>query len=152
MRVLVVDDEVRLAALIKRGLEEEGHAVDVVGDGPEALWMATETPYDAIVLDVMLPGFDGFEVCRRLREQSVWTPVLILSARGNVDDGVRGLDCGADASRAKPFTFAELGARLRALARRGGEPRPTTLAVGDLRLDPASRQAWRGGGELAPAA
>jgi two-component system OmpR family response regulator len=148
MRVLVVDDEIRLAALVKRGLEEEGHAVDVVGDGPEAVWMATENAYDAVVLDVMLPGFDGFEVCRRLREQSVWTPVLMLSARGQVDDRVRGLDCGADDYLAKPFTFAELGARLRALARRGAEPRPTTLAVGDLRLDPATHRAWRGDTEL----
>jgi two-component system OmpR family response regulator len=148
MRVLVVDDEIRLAALVKRGLEEEGHAVDVVGDGPEAVWMANENAYDAVVLDVMLPGFDGFEVCRRLREQSVWTPVLMLSARGQVDDRVRGLDCGADDYLAKPFTFAELGARLRALARRGGEPRPTTLAVGDLRLDPATHRAWRGDTEL----
>jgi two-component system, OmpR family, response regulator len=149
MRVLVVEDEIRLAALIKRGLAEEGHAVDVVGDGPEAVWMASENPYDAVVLDVMLPGYDGFEVCRRLREQAIWTPVLMLSARGQVDDRVRGLDCGADDYLAKPFTFAELGARLRALARRGAEPRPTTLAVGDLRLDPASRQAWRGDVELA---
>jgi two-component system, OmpR family, response regulator len=148
MRVLVVDDEVRLAALIRRGLEEEGHAVDVVGDGPDAVWMATENSYDAVVLDVMLPGFDGFEVCRRLREQAVWSPVLMLSARGQVDDRVRGLDCGADDYLAKPFTFAELGARLRALARRGGEPRPTTVSVGDLRLDPATRQAWRGDVEL----
>ncbi len=148
MRVLVVDDEVRLAALIKRGLEEDGHAVDVVGDGPEAVWMAQENPYDVIVLDVMLPGFDGFEVCRRLRVQAVWTPVLMLSARRGVDDRVRGLDCGADDYLGKPFTFAELGARLRALARRGGEPRPTTLAVNDLRLDPATHQAWRGDVEL----
>src|SRR3984893_5848909 len=105
MRVLVVDDEIRLAALVKRGLEEEGHAVDVVGDGPGALCIATGPPCGAIVLVVMLPGFDGFEVCRRLREQSVWTPVLILSARGQVDDRVRGLDCGADDYLAKPFTF-----------------------------------------------
>src|SRR3984893_1500114 len=149
MRVLVVDDEIRLAALVKRGLEEEGHAVDVVGDGPEAVWMATENAYDALVLDVMLPGFDGFEVCHRLRDQAVWTPVLMLSARGQVDDRVRGLDSGADDYLAKPFTFAELGARLRALVRRGREPRPTTLAVGDLRLDPATRRVWRGDNELA---
>jgi two-component system, OmpR family, response regulator len=148
MRVLVVEDEIRLAALIKRGLAEEGHAVDVVGGGPEAVWMASENPYDAVVLDVMLPGYDGFEVCRRLREHAIWTPVLMLSARREVDDRVRGLDCGADDYLAKPFTFAELGARLRALVRRGAEPRPTTLTVGDLRLDPASRQAWRGDVEL----
>ncbi|MDQ6649159.1 MAG: response regulator transcription factor [Actinomycetota bacterium] len=148
MRVLVVDDEVRLAALIKRGLAEDGHAVDIVGDGADALWMATENGYDAIVLDVMLPGLDGFEVCRRLREQGVWTPVLMLTARGQVEDRVRGLDAGADDYLAKPFTFAELGARLRALARRRSDPRPTTLAVGDLRLDPATRRAWRDETEL----
>ncbi len=149
MRVLVVDDEVRLAALVRRGLEEEGYAVDVVGDGPEAVWLATEQDYDAIVLDVMLPGFDGFEVCRRLRNEGRWAPVLMLSARREVDDRVRGLDCGADDYLAKPFTFAELGARLRALTRRGANPRPTVLTVGDLRMDPATHQAWRGGVELA---
>jgi len=149
VRVLVVDDEVRLAALIKRGLAEDGHAVDVVGEGTNALWMASENGYDAIVLDVMLPGMDGFEVCRRLREQGVWTPVLMLTARGQVEDRVRGLDAGADDYLAKPFTFAELGARLRALARRRSDPRPTTLAVGDLRLDPATHRAWRDQTELA---
>ena len=149
MRVLVVDDEVRLAALIKRGLAEDGHAVDVVDDGADALWMATENGYDAIILDVMLPGMDGFEVCRRLREQGVWTPVLMLTARGQVEDRVRGLDAGADDYLAKPFTFAELGARLRALARRRSDPRPTMLAVGDLRLDPATHRAWRDQTELA---
>jgi two-component system, OmpR family, response regulator len=149
VRVLVVDDEVRLAALVRRGLEEEGYAVDVVGDGPEAVWMATEQEYDAIVLDVMLPGFDGFEVCRRLRSEGRWAPVLMLSARREVDDRVRGLDCGADDYLAKPFTFAELGARLRALTRRGANPRPTVIVVGDLRMDPATHQAWRGDVELA---
>ena len=149
MRVLVVDDEVRLAALIKRGLAEDGHAVDVVDDGADALWMATENGYDAIILDVMLPGMDGFEACRRLREQGVWTPVLMLTARGQVEDRVRGLDAGADDYLAKPFTFAELGARLRALARRRSDPRPTMLAVGDLRLDPATHRAWRDQTELA---
>ena len=148
MRLLVVDDEVRLAELIKRGLQEEGHAVDVVGDGPEAVWMAAENPYDAVILDVMLPTFDGLEVCRQLRQQGVWTPVLMLSARGEVQDRVDGLDSGADDYLAKPFTFAELGARLRALNRRGGEARPPTLNVGDLALDPATRKAWRGDTEL----
>jgi two-component system OmpR family response regulator len=148
MRLLVVDDEARLAALIKRGLQEEGHVVDVVGDGPEALWMAAENPYDAVILDVMLPTFDGLEVCRRLRQQGITTPVLILSARGEIDDRVRGLDCGADDYLAKPFSFAELGARLRALRRRGSDVQPTVLAVGDLTLDPAARRAWRGTTEL----
>ncbi|MDQ1357888.1 MAG: two-component system, OmpR family, response regulator [Acidimicrobiaceae bacterium] len=148
MRLLVVDDEVRLAELIKRGLQEEGHAVDVVGDGPEAVWMAAENPYDAVILDVMLPTFDGLEVCRQLRQQGVWTPVLMLSARGEVQDRVEGLDSGADDYLAKPFTFAELGARLRALNRRGGEARPPTLNVGDLALDPAARKAWRGDTEV----
>jgi two-component system OmpR family response regulator len=145
---LVVDDEIRLAGLIKRGLEEEGYAVDVVGDGPEAVWMATENDYDAIILDVMLPGFDGFEVCQRLRANGRWAPVLMLSARREVDDRVRGLDHGADDYLAKPFTFAELGARLRALTRRGASPRPVMLTVGDLRMDPATHQAWRGDFEL----
>ncbi|MDQ1392064.1 MAG: two-component system, OmpR family, response regulator [Acidimicrobiaceae bacterium] len=148
MRLLVVDDEVRLAAVMKRGLEEEGHVVDVVGDGPEAVWMAVENPYDAVILDVMLPTFDGLEVCRQLRDKGVWTPVLMLSARGEVDDRVHGLDCGADDYLSKPFTFTELGARLRALNRRGGEARPTTLNVGDLVLDPAARRAWRGETEV----
>ena len=133
---------------MKRGLLEEGHVVDVVGDGPEAVWMAVENLYDAVILDVMLPTFDGFEVCRQLRDKGVWTPVLMLSARGEVDDRVHGLDCGADDYLSKPFTFAELGARLRALNRRGGEARPTTLNVGDLVLDPATRRAWRGETEV----
>jgi two-component system OmpR family response regulator len=148
MRVLVVDDEVRMAALIKRGLEEEGYAVDVVGDGTEAVWMGTENSYDAVVLDVMLPGADGFEVCRRLREAQRWAPVLILSARDEIGDRVRGLDVGADDYLVKPFSFAELTARLRALTRRGHPPRPTVLEVGDLRLDPAARRAWRANTEL----
>jgi two-component system, OmpR family, response regulator len=148
MRILVVDDEVRMAALLKRGLEEEGHAVDVSGDGPEAVWLATENAYDAIVLDVMLPGFDGFEVCRRLREAERWAPVLMLTARNDVNDRVRGLDAGADDYLAKPFSFAELAARVRALTRRGRGSRPALVVVGDLRLDPAARRAWRGEVEL----
>jgi two-component system OmpR family response regulator len=148
VRILVVDDEVRMAALLKRGLEEEGHAVDVSGDGPEAVWLATENAYDAIVLDVMLPGFDGFEVCRRLREAERWAPVLMLTARNDVNDRVRGLDAGADDYLAKPFSFAELAARVRALTRRGRGSRPALLVVGDLRLDPAARRAWRGEVEL----
>jgi two-component system OmpR family response regulator len=143
MRVLVVDDQLRMASLIKRGLEEEGYAVDIVGDGNDAVWMATENPYDAIVLDVMLPGIDGFEVCRRIREAKRWSPVLILSARSQVGDRVRGLDVGADDYLVKPFSFAELAARLRALTRRGAHARPAMLEVGDLRLDPATHMAWR---------
>jgi DNA-binding response OmpR family regulator len=148
MRVLVVEDEVRLALLLKRGLEEEGYAVDTSGDGAEALWHATETEYDAIVLDIMLPGMDGLEVTRRLRAQRRWTPVLLLTARDAIDDRVVGLDAGADDYLVKPFSFAELAARVRALVRRGRVERPTVLEAGDLRLDPARRRAWRGEVEL----
>jgi DNA-binding response OmpR family regulator len=148
MRVLVVEDEVRLALLLKRGLEEEGYAVDTSGDGAEALWHATETEYDAIVLDIMLPGMDGLKVTRRLRAQRRWTPVLLLTARDAIDDRVVGLDVGADDYLVKPFSFAELAARVRALVRRGRVERPTVLEVGDLRLDPARRRAWRGEVEL----
>ncbi|MDQ1395087.1 MAG: two-component system, OmpR family, response regulator, partial [Acidimicrobiaceae bacterium] len=137
-----------MAALLKRGLEEEGHAVDLVGSGPDAVWLATETQFDAVVLDVMLPGFDGFEVCRRLREAGQWMPVLMLTARVDIADRVRGLDVGADDYLGKPFSFAELAARVRALVRRGAAARPAVLVVGDLRLDPASRRAWRGETEL----
>ena len=128
MRVLVIEDEVRMAQLVKRALEEEGHAVDVAADGPEGLWMATENPYAAIVLDVMLPGFDGFELCRRLREADVWVPVLMLTARDEVGDRVRGLDAGADDYLVKPFSLLELAARLRALTRRDDHRRPAVLA------------------------
>jgi two-component system OmpR family response regulator len=148
MRVLVIEDEVRMARLLKRALEEEGHAVDVAGDGPEGLWMATENTYAAIVLDVMLPGFDGFELCRRLRRDGIWAPVLMLTARDQVGDRVRGLDAGADDYLVKPFSLLELAARLRALARRDDRRRPVVLAEGDLKLDPASKRAWRGDAEL----
>ncbi len=137
-----------MAALLKRGLEEDGYAVDVAGDGPAAVWQATESAYDAIVLDVMLPGFDGFEVCRRLRNADRWAPVLMLTARDAVADRVRGLDAGADDYLTKPFSFTELSARVRALMRRGVAARPAILSVGDLRLDPATRRAWRGTAEL----
>lgn len=137
-----------MAALLKRGLEEEGHAVDVARDGPDGLWMGTENPYAAVVLDVMLPGFDGFEVSRRLRAAGRWAPILLLTARTEIEDRVEGLDAGADDYLVKPFSFAELSARLRALTRRGQPERPTVLTVGDLRLDPATRRAWRGGDEL----
>jgi two-component system, OmpR family, response regulator len=149
MRVLVVEDEVKLAGLLRRGLVEEGHAADVAGTGDDALWMAAATEYDAILLDVMLPGVDGFEVCRQLRERRVWAPVLMLTARDAVEDRIAGLDAGADDYLPKPFSFAELLARLRALARRGAVERPTALEVGDLRLDPATRQVWRDGTEVA---
>jgi two-component system OmpR family response regulator len=144
VRVLVVEDDVKLAGLLKRGLEEEGYAVDVAADGAEALWAGAENPYDAVVLDVMLPDMDGFEVCRRLREAGRWSPVLMLTARDAVADRVAGLDAGADDYLTKPFSFAELFARLRALMRRGGPERPAVLAVGDLRLDPATRRVSRG--------
>ena len=143
MRVLVVEDEVKMASLIRRGLSEEGLAIDIATDGESALWMAGATAYDAIVLDVMLPGIDGFETCRRLRDDGIWAPVLMLTARDSVDDRVAGLDGGADDYLTKPFSFAELLARLRALTRRGSVRRPSVLTVGELRLDPASHQVWR---------
>ena len=149
MRVLVVEDEPKMAGLVKRGLEEEGIAVDVVGRGEDAVWMAGSTEYDVVVLDVMLPGFDGFEVCRRLRADEVWTPVLMLTARDAVEDRVAGLDGGADDYLVKPFSFEELLARLRALARRGSAERPAVLEAGELRLDPATRFASRGDVEIA---
>ncbi len=149
MRVLVVEDEVKMAGLIRRGLREEGLAADVAVNGEDALWMAQSTDYDAIVLDVMLPGIDGFETCRRLRGEQVWSPVLMLTARDSVEDRVAGLDGGADDYLVKPFSFAELLARLRALARRGPVEAPAVLSVADLRLDPATRQAWRGEAEIA---
>jgi two-component system OmpR family response regulator len=148
VRVLVVEDELKMARLLRRGLVEEGHAADVASKGEDALWMAQSHPYDAIVLDVMLPGLSGFEVCRLLRNGGVWTPVLMLTARDGVEDRVVGLDVGADDYLTKPFSFAELLARLRALVRRGGVERPTELVVGDLRLDPASRRVWRGDDEV----
>jgi two-component system, OmpR family, response regulator len=148
MRVLVVEDEKKLGELLGRGLREEGYAADVADRGEEALWMARAVQYDAIVLDVMLPGADGFEVCRRLRDDGVWTPVLMLTARDAVDDRVVGLDAGADDYLTKPFAFEELLARLRALTRRAPVERPPVLEVGELRLDPAAHRAWRGFDEL----
>jgi two-component system, OmpR family, response regulator len=148
MRVLVVEDELKMASLLRRGLLEEGHAVDVARSGDDALWMARASDYDAVVLDLMLPGMDGIEVCRRLRESLVWAPVLMLTARDAVEDRVSGLDAGADDYLPKPFSFAELLARLRALVRRGSVERPILLEVGDLRLDPATHQVWRGDAEI----
>ena len=148
MRILVVEDELKMAGLLLRGLQEEGHAVDLARTGDDALWMARATEYDAVVLDLMLPGIDGIEVCRRLRDGGVWSPVLMLTARDGVEDRVAGLDAGADDYLPKPFSFAELLARLRALVRRGANERPAVLEVGDLRLDPATRRAWRGDTEV----
>jgi two-component system OmpR family response regulator len=127
---------------------KEGLAADHAPHGEQALWMAQATEYDAIVLDVMLPGMSGFETCRRLRTNGIWAPVLMLTARDSVDDRVAGLDSGADDYLVKPFAFAELLARLRALVRRGDPERPTVLEVGELRLDPATRRAWRGDTEV----
>jgi two-component system OmpR family response regulator len=145
MRVLVVEDKLKLAGLLRRALRGEGLAADVATRGEDALWMAGATCYDAIVLDVMLPGIDGIETCRRLRADGVWAPVLMLTARGDLPDRLAGLDGGADDYMTKPFELAELMARLRALARREPVRRPIVLEVGELRLDPATRQVSRGG-------
>jgi two-component system OmpR family response regulator len=144
MRVLVVEDELRMARLLKRGLEEEGNVVDIESNGIAGIFMATEHEYSAIVLDVMLPDIDGFEVCRRLRSSGVWAPVLMLTARTEIADRVRGLDAGADDYLVKPFGFAELSARLRALSRRDDRARPAVLEVGDLQLNPATRRVAQG--------
>jgi two-component system, OmpR family, response regulator len=149
MRILLVEDDVKMASLLRRGMVEEGLSADIARTGDEALWMAAATEYDAIVLDVMLPGVNGFDVCRRLRESGTWSPVLMLTARDAVLDRITGLDAGADDYLTKPFSFAELLARLRALARRAPQERPAVLEVGDLRADPATRQAWRGDVEVA---
>lgn len=145
MRVLVVEDEVKMAGLLKRGLEEEGYAVDLAQTGSEALWLGTENAYDSIVLDVMLPDLDGYEVCRQLRSGGRWAPVLMLTAKGAVADRVEGLDSGADDYLTKPFSFTELFARVRALVRRGAPERPAVLRTRDLILDPAARRVTRGG-------
>jgi two-component system OmpR family response regulator len=148
VRVLIVEDELRMASLVRRGLVKEGLSADVAPNGEEALVSAGAHEYDAIVLDVMLPGMNGFETCRRLRAAGVWTPVLMLTARDSVEDRVAGLDTGADDYLVKPFAFAELLARLRALVRRGEPERPSVLEVGDLRLDPATREVRRGASEI----
>lgn len=144
MRVLLVEDEPGMASVVRRSLARDGMSVDVTANGTDALWMAKATGYDAIVLDVMLPGLSGFDVCKRLRAEGVWSPVLMLTARDAVADRVAGLDCGADDYVVKPFALAELHARLRSLARRGQPERPAVLEVGDLRLDPARREVCRG--------
>jgi two-component system OmpR family response regulator len=148
VRVLIVEDQAKLAALLARGLREEGHAADIAERGEDAAWMALAARYDAIVLDIMLPGIDGFETCRQLRQRGVWTPVLMLTARDAVGDRVVGLDAGADDYLTKPFSFEELLARLRALNRRTPAERPVTVEVGDLRLDPGAHRVWRGQTEL----
>ncbi|MGH3880833.1 MAG: response regulator transcription factor [Actinophytocola sp.] len=148
MRVLVVEDERRLAAALRDGLEAEGFAVDVAGDGEEGLWLARENPYDALVLDIMLPRLNGYELCATLRAERIWTPILMLTAKDGEWDEVDGLDIGADDYLTKPFSYAVLLARLRALLRRGARPRPAVLQAGALRLDPATRQVWHGDTEV----
>jgi DNA-binding response OmpR family regulator len=148
MRVLVVEDEKRLAAGLKKGLEAEGFAVDVALDGTEGLWLAREQAYDAIVLDIMLPGINGYRICATLREEGNWTPILMLTAKDGELDEAEALDTGADDYLTKPFSSVVLVARLRALIRRGAGERPAVLSAGDLRYDPAARRAWRGEVEL----
>ena len=148
MRLLVVEDEQRLAAGLRKGLEADGFAVDVVHNGTDGIWMARENPFDAIILDVMLPGANGYQVCRALRSEGNWTPILMLTAKDGAADVVEGLDTGADDYLAKPFSYAVLLARLRALFRRGAQPRPAVLEAGDLRLDPAARRVWLRNNEI----
>ena len=148
MRVLVVEDDVKRAAAIRRGLRFEGIIVDLAEGGEQAIRQVGATEYDAVLLDVMLPDLDGFETCRRLRSQGIWVPILMLTARDAIEDRVRGLDTGADDYLTKPFSLAELTARLRALARRGPVERPTVLEVGDLELDPATHEVFRGEDEI----
>ena len=145
MRILVVEDEIKMARALRRGLEREGYAVDTASDGEEGLFRATEDEYDAVVLDVMLPGRDGFAVCESMRTRGRWVPVLMLTARDGVEDRIRGLDVGADDYLVKPFAFGELLARLRALIRRGPDERPSILEVGDVTLDPAAHTMNRAG-------
>jgi two-component system OmpR family response regulator len=152
MRILVVEDDAKLGPLLRRGLSDGGNAADLTPTGEDALWMARSHTYDAIVLDLMLPGLDGVETCGKLRDGGVWTPVLMLTARDAVEDRIRGLDAGADDYLTKPFSVAELRARLRALVRRGGVERPAVLEAGDLRFDPAERRVWRDGVEIPLAA
>jgi len=148
MRVLIVEDEIKMASLIRRGLREEGFTADVAIRGEDALWMAGATDYDAIVLDVMLPGIDGFETCRQLREDGVWSPVLLLTARDAVEDRVAGLNGGADDYLTKPFSFTELTARIRALGRRGKIEQAVVLSAGELHMEPSSKRVWRGGDDI----
>ena len=149
MRVLVVEDEELLAEGLRRGLEAEGFATDVATNGTDGLWMAREHPYDAIVLDILLPGLNGYKVCAALREDGDWTPILMLTAKDGEFDEAEALDTGADDFVTKPFSYVALVARLRALIRRGASERPAVLEAGDLRFDPATRRGWRGDDELA---
>jgi DNA-binding response OmpR family regulator len=148
MRVLVVEDEKRLAEAVRNGLEQEGLAVDLALNGDEGLWMARENDYDAIILDLMLPGRNGFQICSDLRAEGIWTPILMLTAKSGDLDHAEALDTGADDFLTKPFSFVVLLAHLRALMRRGGRERPTVLTAGDLRLDPAQHRCWRGEEEI----
>jgi DNA-binding response OmpR family regulator len=148
VRILVVDDDQHLALAVKRGLEAEGFAVDVAGDGTDGFWLASENPYDALVLDVMLPGTSGLELCARLREADNWSPILMLTAKSDARDEADCLDSGADDFLAKPFSYVVLMARLRALLRRGSKERPAVLTAGELGLDPATHRAWRGETEI----
>src|SRR3954463_16770327 len=148
MRVLVVEDDKQLAMAVRRGLEEEGYAVDTALDGAEGEWFAGENGYDAMILDVMLPGLHGDELCARRREAGDWTPILMLTARSGPEQEALALDAGADDFLAKPFSFVVLLARLRALVRRGSGERPAVLEVGDLRLDPAAHRVTRGDSEV----
>jgi two-component system OmpR family response regulator len=148
MRVLVVEDEKRLAEAVRNGLEQEGLAVDLALNGDEGLWMARENDYDAIILDLMLPGRNGFQICSDLRAEGIWTPILMLTAKTGDLDHAEALDTGADDFLTKPFSFVVLLAHLRALMRRGGRERPTVLTAGDLRLDPAQHRCWRGDEEI----
>jgi two-component system, OmpR family, response regulator len=148
VRVLVMEDETRVALAVRRGLEQEGFAVDVALDGNEGLWLARQHPYDALIVDLMLPGLNGFQICKALREEGNWTPILVLTAKDGEFDEAEALDTGADDFLSKPFSYVVLLARLRALLRRGRRERPTVLQVGDLRLDPAAHRCWRGDTEI----
>jgi two-component system OmpR family response regulator len=148
MRILLVEDERPFARAVRRGLEAEGFVVELASDGREGLRLANDRPYDAVVLDIMLPGMNGYRVCAAMREADNWTPVLMLTAKDGELDEAEALDTGADDFLSKPFSFVVLVARLRALARRGRQARPTVLEAGDLKLDPAGHRAWRGSAEI----
>ncbi len=147
VKVLVIEDDHKIVAALRRGLEAEGYRVETAADGQEGLWLASETGADVIVLDIMLPGLNGYRVCRTLRERGIWTPILMLTAKDGEWDEAEGLDTGADDYLVKPFSFPVLLARLRALLRRSAET-PVALEVGDLRIDPGSRRVWRGVDEI----
>jgi len=148
MRILLVEDEWPFARAVRRGLEAEGFVVELASDGREGLRLANDRPYDAVMLDIMLPGMNGYRVCAAMREADNWTPVLMLTAKDGELDEAEALDTGADDFLSKPFSFVVLVARLRALARRGRQARPTVLEAGDLKLDPAGHRAWRGSAEI----